>query len=318
MSAEAVRVPPGRQVEPFTTGSSGRRDGGRSVALEGSHHPSAAAPGSSLDGGPNNSARCARIEVVSTETGEVIGLPCGSWRCDQCGVSNRRAFAKRLRLGLAVQGDRELPKFLTLTSRPGESPHESRAALASRFREVRRRLERSFPGAEVEYGGMVELTQRGAVHLHVVLRGVPFMPQRTWSTLVARCGFGPVVWIEKVHSGGVGAYVAKLGRYMTKAAGAGWWPPHFRRVRFSRDWAPGWVVRGRRPRQPGQPAEFVLHRVLKDRWYLADGGWLDRRAGQGRSESGSAACGPLTRRRFAPHASHDGGGRGSLPGPSAS
>lgn len=296
MSAEAVRVPPGRSVGPFRTGRRGRRDGGRYVALGGSVRPSAAASSPSLDKGRNNSASCGRIVVLNTKTGEIIGVRCGSWKCDQCSVSNRRAFIKRLRLGLAVQGSGEQPKFLTLTSAPGERPYESRERLARRFAELRRRLGRAFPGSECEYGGVVETTRRGAVHFHVVLRGVPFMPSgpgSPWSRLAERCGFGPVVDIRRARSG-LGRYLSKdLGGYLSKDLSSGIFPPHFRRVRFSREWAPGWVLRGRRPRQPGEPSEWVLHRVIRDHRYLEPGRVPDVRiAGQGRSESGGAAADP--------------------------
>ena len=201
-------------------------------------------------------------------TGEVVGLRCGSWRCPVCSVSNRRAFVKRLSMGVAQAGA-EMPKLLTLTSRPGEQPFESRAALSRRFAELRRRLERAFPGSRIEYAGAVELTQRGGVHFHVVMRGMPFMPQAVWSRVVASCGFGFVVDVRAVRSAaGMGAYLTKsLGGYLTKQAGSGAWPPHFRRVRFSRAWAEGWVARGRRPRQPGaegaSDSEWRLWRILR-------------------------------------------------------
>lgn len=211
--------------------------------------------GPSLDPVPNNSARCTRVRVLNVETGEIAGRACRSWRCERCSVSNRRAFRKRLHLGLAEPGT-QIPKLLTLTSQPGEDPAVSRERLSRRFADVRRRLERAFPGARVEYAGTVELTRRGAVHFHVVLRGVPFLPQATWSRLVERYGFGPVVDIRRVRSEGMGRYLSKdLGGYLTKAA-AHRWPAHFRRVRFSQAWAPAWVsprpqaVPGGRPASP--------------------------------------------------------------------
>jgi hypothetical protein len=156
----------------------------------------------------------------------------------------------------------EIPKLLTLTSRPGEDPAESRDRLARRFANVRRHLGRAFPGCQVEYAGAVELTLRGAVHFHVVLRGVPYMPQATWSRVVARFGFGPVVDIRRVKSGELGRYLSKsLGTYLTKGA-AGRWPAHFRRVRFSSSWAPTWVSRSaKRVAQGGDQQEWRFVRI---------------------------------------------------------
>ena len=248
----------------------------------------AAALGPSLDPVPNNSAKCSRVRVLNSATGETAGLPCRQWRCDRCAVSNRRAFRKRLRLGLTAS-DAQLPKLLTLTSVPGEDPGRSRERLSRRFADVRRRLESAFPGCRVEYAGAGELTRRGAVHFHVVLRGVPYMPQATWSRLVARCGFGPVVDIRRVRSERVGGYLAKdLGGYLTKAAGATRWPPHFRRVRFSRDWAPEWVSHAARRAHGGAQGERWL--FLRVSAYHVDE--EDRRAGQGRSQSGGVAADP--------------------------
>lgn len=178
-------------------------------------------------------------------------------------MSNRRAFVKRLCMGIA-QSSSERPKLLTLTGVPGEPPWLSRRLLGRRFAELRRRILRAFPGVVVEYAGSVELTRLGAVHLHVVLRGMPLVPQAVWSRLAARCGFGSILDIRQVRSAdGMGRYLAKsLPAYLVKQAGEGFWPPHFRRVRFSRDWAEGWVPRGRRTRQPGAPVEWVFLGVL--------------------------------------------------------
>lgn len=155
-------------------------------------------------------------------------------------------------MGLALPGV-ERPKLLTLTSRPDEAPWESRRLLTRRFAELRRRVERAFPGAEINYAAAVELTAAGRVHLHVVLRGVPFLPQSVWSRLVSSVGFGYVVDVRAVRSGeGMGAYMSKsLGTYLTKQAGAGSWPAHFRRIRFSLEWAPEWVSRARRASHEG-------------------------------------------------------------------
>lgn len=219
--------------------------------------------------------------MVNRVTGELITVPCKSWRCPQCSVSNRRAFRKRLRLGLRGSPvlSHATPKLLTLTSLPSEEPVRSRQLLSRRFAELRRRLESALPGCQVEYAGAVELTRRGAVHFHVVLRGVPFMPQPVWSRLAERVGFGPVVDIRRVRSDGVGEYLSKdLGGYLSKDLGARYsWPPHFRRVRFSRDWAPEWVPRRVSAATRGdQPSEWTLQRIDPPA-----PAWADPVAGQG-------------------------------------
>lgn len=222
----------------------------------------AALLGPSLDRGPNNSASCGRVRVLDLSTGEVVGLPCKSWRCDSCSVTNARAFSKRLRLGLSESAvsDRERPKLLTLTSRPGEAAWVSRRLLGRRFAELRRHLQRAFPGVTINYAGSVELTRAGSIHLHVVLRGVPFLPQAVWSRLAARVGLGYIVDVRAVKSAeGMAGYLTKqLGSYLTKQAGSLGWPPHFRRIRFSQAWAEGWEPRRRRCRQPEDQSTWVF------------------------------------------------------------
>jgi hypothetical protein len=272
-------------LQPTTTAKghrtpAGGRYDGRRGSSEGSDPPLALP---SLDTYRNNSARCERVRLLNRSTGEIVGVRCRSWKCPVCSVSNRRAFSKRLRLGLTgalADSSSPLPKLLTLTSRASENPAESRRLLSRRFASVRRHLERVFPGCQVEYAGAVELTQRGAVHFHVVLRGVPYLPQAVWSRVVSRYGFGPVVDIRRVQSGELGRYLSKsLGTYLTKSSGVDWWPPHFRRVRFSRSWAPEWVLRPARAATEA-PSEWSMRAFLRvdDPLAFSEPEWI---AGQG-------------------------------------
>jgi hypothetical protein len=169
---------------------------------------------------------------------------------------------RRFRDGLRADRSSEIPKLLTLTSRPGEAPHASRSALADRFARLRRILTRRYPGLDLEYAGVPELTRAGALHFHVVLLGVPFVAQSTWSRWAARAGFGFVVDVRRVRGhGGMSGYLSK---YLGKQLGGAHWPAHFRRVRFSQSYAPDWVSRPRSGRQDGA---WVLLRFRRgERW----------------------------------------------------
>jgi hypothetical protein len=72
-----------------------------------------------------------------------------------------------------------------------------------------------------------------------------FLTQRAWSRLAADAGFGRIVYIKGASGAKVASYVTKaLPGYVTKDLGDPVaFPRHFRRVRFSRGWAPDWVVR---------------------------------------------------------------------------
>jgi hypothetical protein len=206
--------------------------------------------GSSLDTYGTSPPKCERVRLVNQSTGEIGGFPCKSWYCDICAPRQLRRAQRHIGLGLEEDARAERPKFLTLTSRPGELPHESASLLTDRYANVRRHLTRSFPGASIEYAGVPERTRAGALHFHVIVRGVPFMPQAVWSRLAERFGFGRIVWIAAVKGErGMTSYLTKsLSAYMTKDLSRHRWPPGFRRLRFSQGWALGWVSRARRVR----------------------------------------------------------------------
>ena len=118
--------------------------------------------------------------------------------------------------------------------------------LSRRFEKLRRLVRRTGYRGEFEYGGVVELTKRGIAHFHVLFRG-PYLSQCLWSRLAVEAGFGRIVWIELASEPRLAGYVTKaLPGYLAKGLGDDVpFPRHFRRVRFSRGWAPDWNVRHR-------------------------------------------------------------------------
>lgn len=236
-----------------------RRISGRNTPQgDGGGRPQGAAspPGApSLVTGENKSirARCERVRLMNRETRREYGAACGSWGCGICAPVKRSQVIRRLHLGLTGPGARDprtRPRFLTLTCPPHETDGTSCAQLGRRWQALRQIVERE-TGGRVEFLGVVERGQRRRkrVHLHLVIRA-PWIRQADWSRWAVRAGFGPVVDIREVKTHQIASYAAKtLGGYLTKAAGERW-PPHFRRVRASRGWAPDWIVY--RPTQAGQ------------------------------------------------------------------
>jgi len=151
------------------------------------------------------------------------------------------------------------PRFLTLTSPAGDSPEASLRLLSRRFEKLRRLVRSGGYRGEFEFGGVVELTKRGIAHFHVLFRG-PYLTQAAWSRLAVDAGFGPVVWVERATTDRLAGYVTKaLPGYVTKDLGdSAPFPRHYRRVRFSRGWAPAWVVR--REELSADPASWELVR----------------------------------------------------------
>ena len=161
------------------------------------------------------------------------------------------------RLAMGLEGAAHA-RFLTLTSAAGDSPDASMRLLSRRFEKLRRLVRRSGYRGEFEYGGVVELTKRGVAHFHVLFRG-PYLTQAAWSRLAVEAGFGRIVWIELASTHGLAGYVTKaLPGYVTKDLGeSAAFPRHYRRVRFSRGWAPEWVVRRQEPSAEPTPWELV-------------------------------------------------------------
>jgi hypothetical protein len=212
--------------------------------------------GTSLDSrGISPRVECHRIILANRETRRFLGVACGSWRCEVCAKRRRRQVMRRLSMGL--EGGQH-PRFLTLTSPAGDTPEASLRLMSRRFEKLRRLVRRVGYRGEFEFGGVVELTKRGIAHFHVLFRG-PYLTQATWSRIAVEAGFGEVVWIERATSDRLAGYVTKaLPGYVTKALREPKaFPRHFRRVRFSRGWAPAWVVRRPRPSADESPWELV-------------------------------------------------------------
>jgi hypothetical protein len=237
--------------------------------------------------------RCRAIPLWNRATRRYLGVRCGRYSCEVCANVNRRRFVRRVLLGLspfATFSDR--PRFLTLTMPPGVEGGAAWSTVGYRFEKLRQRIKVRF-GVKLEYAGVVESTAAGVPHLHVVFRG-PWVAQREWSVMAQASGFGRVVDIRAVTSGGVASYAGKsLGNYLSKSL-AHRYPSHFRRVRFSRGWSPEWV---RRPPRAATTAAGGRWEVIQPRtaeWYS----WLAWRAGQealegaGQGRFVSGAAGP--------------------------
>jgi len=128
---------------------------------------------------------------------------------------------------------------MTLTVNPavGNSPEERRAALAHAFNLLIHRLRRLPKYSELEYACVVERTEQGEPHLHVLLRSA-FIPQALISDAMKELIDAPIVDIRAVRKRrDVISYVAK---YVTKAPARF---EGFKRYWFSRhydlsEWAP--------------------------------------------------------------------------------
>lgn len=145
----------------------------------------------------------------------VIQLRCRSWTCPKCRPRRQRRLRWQALSGNPVT-------FITLTVNPAihSSPGDAARAVSKAWRAARRAIEAHYKGKKGEYLTVVEATQRGWPHLHV-LTTRRWIDQRWLSALWDRLTGAPIVHIERVrHESRAAAYVAKyLGKAPHRFAG---------------------------------------------------------------------------------------------------
>lgn len=156
-------------------------------------------------------------------------LRCKSWRCKRCGPRKVRRTIGLIQAGMAAG----FIRFATFTAPGDEDTDASFREATRRWKRLRLRIERRW--GKFEYFIVVEPQKRGHAHLHVLIRGPRFLPQRQLARMAAECGFGRVADIRQ----GQTYLPGYLAKYLTKTldltpAQAG---RYFRRVRMSRRWA---------------------------------------------------------------------------------
>jgi hypothetical protein len=161
----------------------------------------------------------------------------------------------------------EPTRFITLTVNPqiGESPDHRLSLLARAWRLAIKRIRRANPNAEVEYLALVEATEKGEPHLHILFRG-PYIAQRVLSGYMAEIINSPIVDIRRIKNAKEAIrYVAK---YVTKkpaqfGTSKRYWfsqhyQPKYEPEEASEDYVPGrWYI-DRRP----------LHEIFTEWLYL--------------------------------------------------
>lgn len=154
---------------------------------------------------------------ISEATNRAVGQRCQRWTCNSCAVLKRIAAVYLIQLGIerAHQASRRV-RFITLTDTArGEMrmPDLYRA-----WKKLSLRLKRR--GLLGEYVAVVEVQERGALHLHMLMaeseRGGGFIEQELLSELAEACGFGEVADIRAVSN--VPELVWQLGNYLNKTA----------------------------------------------------------------------------------------------------
>lgn len=138
------------------------------------------------------------------ETISATPLRCRSWLCEHCNPWRKMLLVKEAMAG-------KPRTFITLTSNPKHltTPEERAKALVAAWRHIVRtlRLQKRFAG--LQYIAVIEKTERGEPHLHILAR-MPFLKQAWLSTEMAKLTDAPIVDIRQIKSAASAAhYVAK-------------------------------------------------------------------------------------------------------------
>ncbi len=147
-------------------------------------------------------------------TREYARVGCKRWDCPSCGPKKQRQLVKAIRREAQAHG---LTRFATLTLDPAKlapdaTPGDSIAHVRATWRKFRVYLQREF-GDRVLFIAVIELTQAGRGHLHVLF--ARFIPQAWLSQSWNALGGGKVVDIRFVDVHRVTRYAAK---YVAKSA----------------------------------------------------------------------------------------------------
>jgi len=136
-------------------------------------------------------------------------LYCRSWSCEECAPRRKRQLR-----ALAAAG--EPTRFITLTVNPreGTDPSDRLRRLANAWRIVIKRLRRLHEGTKIDYLCIIEETEAGEPHAHILYRG-PYIPQAWLSAAMDELISAPIVDIRRIHS--ARQAVMYVTKYVTKA-----------------------------------------------------------------------------------------------------
>lgn len=165
----------------------------------------------------------------------VLLVRCKRRRCPACGPSYWLPLTKAKLLSGLPRADGVAAVGVTLTA-PGDplDIDEWNQRSGACWNRLRLALRRRYPSAE--FYRVIEFQQRGAIHLHVIVRGVKFIPHGMLKGLAVAAGFGPVCWLTPYHQRG--AIVRYLSKYLLKDTDLV--PGGFRVFSESRGWRLDW------------------------------------------------------------------------------
>lgn len=154
-------------------------------------------------------AYCMSHTIVKYD-GEVITihpLRCRCWTCENCAPWRRMHLIKDAKAG-------KPRTFITLTSNPNSAPTPAERAqqLVDAWRHIVRTLRARPTFKKMQYLVVMEKTERGEPHLHILAR-MPYLKQKWLSDEMRKLTNAPIVDIRTIKSSDAAT------RYVTKYVG---------------------------------------------------------------------------------------------------
>jgi len=179
-----------------------------------------------------------------------VFLPCKRRGCPVCGERRKKRIAARIRYGIEqLGGDYGAAWFVGTFDRDIEKKEAVRV-VGKMVRWIRKQA-----GVQIEYACTWELTERGRLHVNLILAPWAYVPQSVLSEAWQRFGGGKRVWIQRVGAN-IGNETAKAGRTKISNYVAKWdqMVQTGRGVTYSKGW-------------PKMPESETMHRHGDIDWY---------------------------------------------------
>lgn len=185
---------------------------------------------------------------------------CGRRKCKSCGPHWARYAKASMLSGLKMSNADERVLFVTVTA-PGQADGlDSAEAIAiwnggasKRWNHLIELVRQAFPAdrKEIQFFRVGELQVRGAIHYHLALRGVRWLPKELLQRLAVQAGFGYIVDVRPLRN--IGGGVMYFAKYFLKDADK--WPSGRRVWSCSAQWRVKWSPRS--PLSGKYPAQLL-------------------------------------------------------------
>jgi len=184
-----------------------------------------------------------RVRLYHADTGRRMLLPCRRRVCEYCGPVHWRPRALAVyHSGVDTFDPNEF--LAVLLTAPGDvDVQEWNATASERWHNFMTILRRTYPS--IQYWRVAELQRRGAIHFHILFRGVRFLPANRLRGIARAVGFGGWVGVRRCakYRYGANGGARYFGKYLLKS-----FPTKLgvsKLVTYSQGWRVTWVSQKR-------------------------------------------------------------------------